>query len=257
MKQKIRSFFRNFSTRSDVPAGPVIVLFHDVPEGQASHFADTLAFLKDNYRPISLDEYLAKGGRADRSFVVTFDDNFKSWLTVALPTLARLDIPATFYLNTCLYDDPPMLEAYAARIAHKGIYEPLSEAELRTLSDAPGVTIGAHGHSHRMLSRLDEEDALEDIGRSVRRLTDLTGRQVRHFAYPYGMRRHFTSRLRRRLPELGIASCANGIPATRPAGWNPLDLYRTALDGLDSAGARAKLRVDQTMFTRFTGRSLV
>lgn len=57
---------------------------------------------------------------------------------------------------------------------------------LRSLSGAPGVTIGAHTLSHPMLAKHDEEFARRELVESKARLESELGLPVRHLAYPVG-----------------------------------------------------------------------
>jgi peptidoglycan/xylan/chitin deacetylase (PgdA/CDA1 family) len=58
--------------------------------------------------------------------------------------------------------------------------------ELRELARDPLVTIGAHGVTHRRLSRLDDDSARRELAESRARLEAELDRPVRHLAYPYG-----------------------------------------------------------------------
>jgi peptidoglycan/xylan/chitin deacetylase (PgdA/CDA1 family) len=62
----------------------------------------------------------------------------------------------------------------------------LSWEELRELARDPLVTIGAHGVTHRRLSRLDDAAARRELVESRARLETELDRPVRHLAYPYG-----------------------------------------------------------------------
>lgn len=65
-------------------------------------FAEQLAHLADRYRVIALSEYLAslRDGRpvAPRSVVLTFQEGYRNFLTVAAPWLRALDLPATVFI---------------------------------------------------------------------------------------------------------------------------------------------------------------
>lgn len=64
--------------------------------------------------------------------------------------------------------------------------EGLSEAELKELAASPLVTIGAHTESHPRLAQLSLANARREMIANKQWLEDVTGREVRHFAYPYG-----------------------------------------------------------------------
>jgi peptidoglycan/xylan/chitin deacetylase (PgdA/CDA1 family) len=62
----------------------------------------------------------------------------------------------------------------------------LSWSELESLAGEPDVTIGAHTISHPMLAKLGSFVAMDEIGGSKAYLERRLGREVRHFAYPFG-----------------------------------------------------------------------
>jgi peptidoglycan/xylan/chitin deacetylase (PgdA/CDA1 family) len=62
----------------------------------------------------------------------------------------------------------------------------LSAEELRELAHRPLATIGAHTTSHAALSILSLEDMEAEMSDNRDFLQNLIGREVSHFAYPYG-----------------------------------------------------------------------
>jgi peptidoglycan/xylan/chitin deacetylase (PgdA/CDA1 family) len=85
-------------------------------------------------------------------------------------------------------------QAFMARLATQNGYERadvqreplLSWDEVRTLSEHPLVTIGAHTHSHVLLSKQSWQTAWKEIRSPKRQLEEHIGKPVRHFSYPYG-----------------------------------------------------------------------
>ena len=64
----------------------------------------------------------------------------------------------------------------------------LSWDEITSLSLDPLVTIGAHSVNHYPLSKLDNLAADSEIKNSKRELEQRTGKEVNHFAFPFGGR---------------------------------------------------------------------
>jgi peptidoglycan/xylan/chitin deacetylase (PgdA/CDA1 family) len=58
--------------------------------------------------------------------------------------------------------------------------------ELREFAADPLVTIGAHTARHHSLNSLTEEQIVEEVDVARRELAERLGREVRHFAYPFG-----------------------------------------------------------------------
>lgn len=84
--------------------------------------------------------------------------------------------------------------------------------EIAALAGHPLATIGAHSVSHKMLAKWPIEIAREEMGASKRRIEQMLGRPVRHFAYPVG---DPTSAARREFDlarELGFASAVTTRP---------------------------------------------
>lgn len=67
-------------------------------------FAEQMAYLKEHYHPLSLADLIAALETGEsippRSVMVTFDDNYRSFLSTAWPTLEALSIPAILFVAT-------------------------------------------------------------------------------------------------------------------------------------------------------------
>lgn len=70
----------------------------------------------------------------------------------------------------------------------------LTVQQTKDFSKHPLVTLGAHTLNHLSLSKMSEEDAFNEISRSVERLKEITGQAVDYFAYPYGTEREMGPR---------------------------------------------------------------
>ena len=60
--------------------------------------------------------------------------------------------------------------------------------EVRQLAADPFATIGAHTMGHHSLNQLTDAEILAEVHDAKRELEAQTGREVRHFAYPFGGR---------------------------------------------------------------------
>jgi len=119
-----------------------------------------------------------------RMTAITFDDGFRSVYENALRELARHGLPATVFVVTGTLtgerptvdwvDDPPPTPLAT-----------LDSGELLALEEA-GVTIASHGHTHRVLTSLSDEECERDLRRSREVLEDLMHRTVPFVAYPRG-----------------------------------------------------------------------
>lgn len=103
---------------------------------------------------------------------VTFDDGYQDNLRVAAPILIENGIPFSVFVTTDFI-----------RQATKGFLSPL---ELREITSLPGVTVGAHGRSHRSLTECSDQDLAEELTGSRQYLEDLLGCRITTVAYPHG-----------------------------------------------------------------------
>lgn len=85
-----------------------------------------------------------------------------------------------------------------------------------------GMEIGSHGASHRSLSRIPFNEALEDIKRSKEAIEKSTGKVCNSLAFPFGSRKDYNQALVDHSKLLGFKSCALNIH-----GYNNLkpDMY--------------------------------
>jgi peptidoglycan/xylan/chitin deacetylase (PgdA/CDA1 family) len=116
--------------------------------------------------------------------------------------------------------------------------------DLRGLTCAPHLTIGAHTLSHPILAKHDASTAAREIADGRKVLEDRLGRPVRHFAYPFGDRSAAGLREFRLAREAGFATAvtsrpghlfsdhANHLHALPRVSINGLFQSKTALRGL-------------------------
>ncbi len=234
----------------------VAVCFHSVEADQWGRFEEALAYFADlGYEFCAPQEFC---GHPRKAVFLSFDDNYHSWVQAAARLQAR-GLRASFYLNTCAVapSGPEQRAAYYERLAYPGDRTPLSASEILALAGA-GHTIASHTHSHYRLTALPLAQAKEEIRRGKQELENLLGRPVLDFAFPYGMRRHFSERLRRYCRELGFVTIASAIPGMQYRRQLPTRLDRSpwALEKSLEYNLR-NLRVDGRVFQRLTGRSAV
>jgi peptidoglycan/xylan/chitin deacetylase (PgdA/CDA1 family) len=69
--------------------------------------------------------------------------------------------------------------------------------------DAAGMIVGSHGANHLLFSKLSIDRQREEIEKSFEYLSQVVGRPVTTFCYPYGGSHAFTSRTMSLLEEAG------------------------------------------------------
>jgi peptidoglycan/xylan/chitin deacetylase (PgdA/CDA1 family) len=206
-------------------AGGVIVNEHTLDREQTRRHVDTLGrwfdFIHLNELPARLNQ---RNGKP--FCLLTFDDGKRSNATVVAPELQRLGVPAVFFVVTSSLagGTPFWFERYwalrakvgtlprelrmdvlkqlpydllTARIERAclqhGVEADLSNDDVRTMSwdearslHRQGFSIGAHGDIHAILTRETTAAALENIARSIARVSEEIGAPCPAFAFPNG-----------------------------------------------------------------------
>ena len=111
-----RNLYR-FSKKMLPPAkSPIVLCYHAVNSKPVNcrplvvsqeYFREQLKIIKKHYRPISLSELqdaLLTGNVPKRAALVTLDDNYKQHLSVVLPILEDMQIPATVFISSGYVD---------------------------------------------------------------------------------------------------------------------------------------------------------
>jgi peptidoglycan/xylan/chitin deacetylase (PgdA/CDA1 family) len=124
----------------------------------------------------------------------------------------------------------------------------LSWDEVRRLADEGLVEFGAHTVNHEILTRLSLPAAAEEIEASKRRIEEVLGREVRHFAYPNGTRADYNDEIKSIAARLfaSAVTTEDGINDPRPDLFElrrvnvgsdlPLDEFKLRVCGLWPAG---------------------
>jgi peptidoglycan/xylan/chitin deacetylase (PgdA/CDA1 family) len=171
-----------------------------------------------------------------KAVVVTFDDGSSCIYGQAMPILAKHGFPATVFMISGLVDGSNEWLRGAGFPERRM----LSVAELRTLS-AEGIEVGSHTVTHPWLSRIALERARAEVRDSKAQLEDLLGRQIEHFAYPYG---DYSEAVREGVEEAGYSAACSTRWGKRHTEADLYDLRRVEITGRDSLLQFAlKLRV--------------
>ncbi len=163
-------------------AGDILALmYHDLTQNEARTSAwttmpekfrtDMTALLNAGYRPLSVEDYAAGNIRPGQDyFVITFDDGYTSNLTMALPILSELGIPATVFVITgSVGADGHMTWEQIEEITASGI-----------------VTVYSHTDTHMKASENTKETFLADESRAWAQIEDAISPSMKALAYPHG-----------------------------------------------------------------------
>jgi peptidoglycan/xylan/chitin deacetylase (PgdA/CDA1 family) len=150
--------------------------------------SDLMALRQAGYEFQALDDCAdwldGKRSMPARSVAVTFDDGYQSVARVALPLLIDLDVPATVFV---------VAGRLGADNGWPGQWRSVPRMPLMNVPDireaiSAGMVVGAHAWTHTALPDLDERELAREVHEAGDRLEQISGVEVRHFAYPYGRR---------------------------------------------------------------------
>ncbi len=209
--------------------GPLVrfVTYHDVPSAHAANFAAMLEHLRRRTNVISIDDYFSGTvSNTKTNVVISFDDSYSNWRTIAAPALQRLSLPAIFFVSSGLVmpvnTDPATLVDLGCGQVRRAS-DCLTERDLKELAQA-GFAIGGHTANHINLGAdVDESKLAGEIAADRERLQSMTGKEVRYFAYPFGVYRN---------PRVDLVALLKGAGY-----WGAV----TTVSGLNSAAANAYL----------------
>ena len=105
----------------------------------------------------------------------------------------------------------------------------LDEAAIRAMLLEDLIEIGAHTESHAILSLLKTDQKFKQIENSVKRITELSGEQCKHFAYPNDRKQDYDQESMDFLQSLGVDYAVTTIEGMNASTANPLELKRIGI----------------------------
>ncbi len=142
---------------------------------------------------------------------ITFDDGYADNLYAALPILEEFGAPATIYVTAGMIGSTEPFP-WDIDVAMNDRGTALTVEELRKLASHPLITIGAHTMTHPRLSTLSPEDQKREIEECKRKLEEIIGKKVAHFAYPFGGASAYTDETVRLAVQAGFESTTTSSP---------------------------------------------
>ena len=163
-----------------MPKGTVMRSLH-VPPKRFSLQMKLLKLL--GYQGLSMGDlqpYL-DGKKNGKVVGLTFDDGYKNNITNALPILKKYGFSATCYVVSQNIDGINHWDI------NKGIPEnpTMNKKEIQSWIGA-GMEIGSHTQNHVFLTKINKNEAINEINNSKADLEKMFGVDVNHFCYPYG-----------------------------------------------------------------------
>ncbi len=178
----ISAGYRVKNTLINPARGLRILMYHSVATDSAADRSDTYSISRSRFTNHLdyLSEHRAEDDLAVRTFfeideigvAITFDDGYRDNLEIAAPLLVERGFPFHIFIN------PGFLRSGDGRY--------LNETMLCELAGLPGVTIGAHGYSHKRLTECSPSELEGELISSKKWLEDTIGKEITSMAYPHG-----------------------------------------------------------------------
>lgn len=258
-----------------IKRGGVIVNEHTLTATETRRHVEVLARWFDFIHLDDLPRRLSEPRK--RPFcLLTFDDGKRSNAAEVAPELARLGVPAVFYLSTEALTNREPLWFDRQRALVRALGRCPVGLELETLKQLPfravnarlrgvcsqvainsqmesddvlpmswedarslarqGFTIGAHGRTHAILTCETWEDACAEIELSLREVTSELGAPCRTFAFPNG---NYTTALAQHAVSCG----ATTIMTTEPS-WITRESLLSRLPRIQLFGEFSRSRIE-------------
>lgn len=157
-------------------------------EVTVAQFKEQMKILADSgYQTITPDqyyEYLTRGAALpEKPVMITYDDTSEEHFTIAKPEMEKYGFKGVFYIMTISINRPNYM----------------TREQIKQLSD-DGHIIGSHTWDHSRVDRYKYENVIEERGvkktvndwdqqlaGTKKKLEEITGKPVEHFAYPFGI----------------------------------------------------------------------
>lgn len=155
-----------------------------------SDFVKQFEYLASIGKVISIAEAVIllaeKNQLQDNYYVITFDDAFEDFYTLALPLIKQHQIPVTLYTPSQFVLDPSLIPI-SKDFKKSSLLKPVTIDMLKEIHACEWVTLAAHTHSHSEVTALPETQLLDEIIISDEFFKKNLGFTPEHFAYPRGI----------------------------------------------------------------------
>jgi peptidoglycan/xylan/chitin deacetylase (PgdA/CDA1 family) len=153
---------------------PAILMYHSISGEDysvtAENFEAQIKYLSENGYTFLFPEEIHDSDKYDKPVIITFDDGYRDNYEIAYEILKKYNAKATIFMITDL-------------IGADGY---LTEGQIKELEDGGLVRIESHSHNHTVMSRQSPAHVVIQIERSNAILEEITGREHKVFAYPFG-----------------------------------------------------------------------
>jgi len=235
----------------------IALYFHEIKHDELEKLEEIITFYINNgYNFVGPKEFIDSKKKV---IFISFDDNYLSWIKVA-ELLAKKNIYATYFINTGPLRNIATISEinnYANRIKYTSELKTLSSEEIKHIYEL-GHIIGGHTHNHYNLNNMELSDAVVEIKINKQLLEDIIQTEITSFSFPYGMRRHFNTKLKNYCLEIGYKVICNATPGLLYSQQEINNIYRTPWHLNKSLNYNMEnIQIDGRLFERITGRSAI
>jgi len=183
---------------------------HHIFKDEEIKLEKLLKFLSKHHTFISHSEAQSRilSGNIDKSYIsISSDDGFKNNLSAA-KILEKYGVSACFFINPGIIEEKnySKLKQYCNETLHFPPVEFLDWKEVEKIQSM-GHEIGSHTMFHMRISNNPIESVKKDLKESFDLIKSKCG-DVKHFAYPYGLFKDFTSEAKKAVFDTGYISCS-------------------------------------------------
>jgi peptidoglycan/xylan/chitin deacetylase (PgdA/CDA1 family) len=159
---------------------------------------------------------------------ITFDDAFRSVLTLGLPILRDLGVPASVFVPTGHIGGGPMrwpgIDEWSGG-PHEHELVGCTWDDIAELAEA-GWEIGSHTRTHPRLTSLSDHEVRTELVDSKAECEERLGRPCRSLAYPYGDHDERIVRATRRAGYVAAGTLPGRFETTEPLRYPRLFVSR-------------------------------
>lgn len=222
------------------PDAPRVLCYHGVDPDPPDEWTVTPTRLRNHMRILASDRHPVSiqaildwlEGRIElppRAVAVTFDDGFLDVLRWAAPILADAGVPGTVFVCSGLAESGASAASRDFRVGR-----PLLDwAGVLRLRDA-GWTIGSHGITHGILSRMPDDVASQELARSREAISRRIDAPVDVLAYPFGTPGKVSKRTHVLASEAGYRAAFMAVTGGLSRDMDRFSIPRSKVLGTDS-----------------------
>lgn len=173
------------------------------------------ALVKFGFQTIKLHDVLNHRDTVSKPICLTFDDGYENFATEAVPILKQQGQTATVFVVSGLIGNT---NEWDTKLGDQP--ERLMSPEKILELDALGFEFGSHSVTHARLTKVNQNEATQEICESQKNLAELLSKPIDTFCYPYGSHNEAIRRI--------VQNCGYKLACSVEKGWNheTTDPYR-------------------------------